>query len=121
MNKLIYKSFTWPRNPEHYRHSYVREPVYGKNEEGETVFTSMGPEKLTVTGSGSFFGDTAYADFQALIKVFEESTSGELVHPVWGTVKCYFTRLELTQEPKHNYVAYEFEFREADADGAIPQ
>lgn len=113
MNKLIYKTFTWPQNPENYRHSYVREPVYTKNDAGEAVLSGTGPKKLTVTGSGSFFGDTAYTDFQKLIKVFEEAGSGGLTHPVWGTVTCYFTKLELTQEPKSNFVAYSFEFQEA--------
>lgn len=81
----------------------------------------MGPVKRTVTGKGAFLGDTAYADFLELIRLFDEAECGLLVHPVWGTYNMYFTELELIQEPKYNYVAYRFEFREADADGAIPQ
>lgn len=121
MNKLVYKEYVWPQNPDHYQQDYLREPVYEKNELGETVFTGMGPMKRTISGSGVFFGETAYTDFLALAKVFEDSTSGSLVHPAFGTYRCFFTELRLTQEPKSNYVAYRFEFREADADGNIPQ
>ena len=81
----------------------------------------MGPVKRTVTGTGVFFGTTAYEDFKKLIELFKEETCGPLVHPVWGSCNMYFTELELTQEPKGNYVAYKFEFREADEEGVIPQ
>lgn len=121
MDKLVYKNYVWPQNPDHYEQLYIREPVYGKDEEGNTVFSGMGPMKRTITGSGSFFGETAYADFLALAKVFEENTWGGLVHPIWGTYRCFFTELQLTTEPREEYVAYRFEFREADIDGAIPQ
>ena len=65
MNKLVYKNYVWPQNPDVYEQKYVREPVYSKDEEGKLKF-SMGPMKRTITGSGSFFGDTAYTDFLAL-------------------------------------------------------
>ena len=120
MEKLLYKNYLWPQNPDHYQQSYVREPVYTKNGSGETVFSGMGPMKRTITGSGAFFGATAYTDFLELAKVFEEKSCGNLVHPVFGTYRCYFTELQVTQQPRENYVAYKFEFREADADGVIP-
>lgn len=85
------------------------------------MFSGMGPVKRTVTGSGVFFGETAYEDFLELIALFNEESCGALVHPVWGTYSMYFTELELTQEPKANHVAYKFTFREADEDGAIPE
>ena len=121
MNKLIYKSFVWPQNPDHYQMQFVREPVYQKNEAGETVFTGMGPMKRVITGSGSFIGPTAYGDFQELAETFSDATYGALVHPVFGSCRVYFTELQVTQQPRENYVAYKFEFREADEDGAIPQ
>lgn len=121
MNKLVYKNFVWPQNPDHYQQDYLREPVYTKNDAGETVFSGMGPMKRTISGSGCFVGDTAYTKFKELATVFAESTAGGLVHPVWGTYNCYFTELQLTQEPRSNYVSYKFEFREADSNDAIPQ
>lgn len=120
MNKLVYKNYVWPQNPDVYEQKYVREPVYSKDDAGNTKF-SIGPMKRTITGSGSFFGETAYEDFLALAKVFEENSWGGLVHPVFGTYRCFFTKLELTTEPREDYVAYTFEFREADEDGVIPQ
>ncbi len=121
MLKMSFRGVDWPRNPEQYRQVSVREPVYGKNSAGNTVFTGMGPVKVTVTGSGAFFGSDAYENFKVLAGLFAQSTPGALYHPVWGTVQAYFTKLELTQEPKPDYVAYSFEFRGADADGGIPQ
>ena len=121
MNKLVYKNFVWPQNPDHYQMQFVREPIYQKNEAGETVFAGMGPMKRTISGSGSFFGATAHTDFQELAKLFEDKTYGGLVHPVFGTCRVYFTELLVTQQPRENYVAYKFAFQEADADGAIPQ
>ena len=99
----------------------MREPVYTKNAAGDAVFTGMSPVKRTVTGKGAFLGDTAYADFQELLALFNAGGCGTLVHPVWGTYNMHFTELELTQEPKFQYVAYRFVFREADDEGAIPQ
>lgn len=121
MNKMTYKTFTWPQNPEHFQHTYLREPEYGKNAAGDPVFTGMGPKKLTVTGSGAFSGDTAYADFKALAAIFAQPEAGELNHPVWGNISAYFTELEMIQEPRADYVAYRFKFREADANGGIPK
>lgn len=121
MEKMTFKTFTWPRNPETYSQSWEREPVYVKNESDETVFNGMGPKKLTITGSGCFLGSTAYADFKKLAALMEEASAGSLTHPVWGTVSVILTRLELTQEPRENYVAYRFTFREADSKGAIPK
>ena len=116
----MYKNFVWPQNPDVYEQHYVREPVYTKDEAGNTKF-SMGPMKRTITGSGNFFGESAYEDFLALAKIFEENTYGGLVHPVFGTYRCFFTELKLITEPRADFVAYKFEFREADVDGNIPQ
>lgn len=42
MDKLVFRSFTWPQNPEILRYSYSREPVYTKNAMGNVVFSGMG-------------------------------------------------------------------------------
>lgn len=121
MLKMSFKGVDWPQNPEQYRQVSIREPVYGKDSAGNAVFSGMGPVKVTVTGSGAFFGTNAYENFKVLSTLFAQSTVGALYHPVWGTVQAYFTGLELTQEPKPDYVAYSFEFKGADENGAIPQ
>jgi len=121
MDNLTYKSFTWPNNPEVYHEDYVREALYAKTDDGDTVFSGMGPMKRVITGSGAFFGSDAAATFTRLATVFSGPDKGALVHPVWGTRTAYFTKLQMTQSPKADYVAYSFEFREADEDGAIPK
>lgn len=120
MEQLRYKEWIWPRNPETWKQSAAREPEYTKDADNGMVFSGMGPVKRQVEGTGCFVGTEAYAAFKELLNLFRESSSGDLVHPVWGTMKAYFTELEFTQEPRNDYVAYRFQFREADEQDAIP-
>lgn len=120
MDKLRYKNYTWPQNPEHYRDSFQREPVYVKDEDGNVSFAGLGALKRTITGSGAFAGDGAYEAFQKLAALCDV-TSGTLTHPVFGAVTAFLTGLEMTQEPRENYVAYSFTFRVADSNGGIPK
>lgn len=121
MDKLNFKSFTWPINPEVYHEEYIREPIYAKTDDGSSVFSGMGPMKRVITGSGAFFGSDASANFSKLAALFESEVEGTLKHPIWGSRVVYFTALQMTQSPKSDYVAYSFEFREADEEGAIPK
>lgn len=120
MDYLSYKTFVWPRNPHTYREETVREPQY-VTEDGVTTFTGMSHLKRTVTGSGVFYGKEAFDQFKALAKLAEESTPGNLEHPVWGIRYCYLTKLTLTQEPRADYVSYSFEFTQALANGEVPK
>ncbi len=121
MDKLSFKTFTWPINPEVYQEDYVRDPLYAKTDDGSSVFSGMGPMKRVITGSGAFFGSTASEQFAELSALFSSAERGLLTHPVLGNRTVYFTKLQMTQSPKSDYVAYSFEFAEADADGAIPK
>lgn len=121
MDKLSFKSFTWPINPEVYQEEYIREPLYAKTDDGSSVFSGMGPMKRVITGSGAFFGPDATTNFSKLAALFNSAERGGLDHPVFGTRSVYFTGLQMTQSPKSDYVAYSFEFREADEEGAIPK
>lgn len=94
-----------------------KEPEYLKDENGVSCFSAMSQAKHTVTGSGIFCGDTAYENFLELYTLYKTDGYGSLVHPIWGKIQAYFTELEVTMEPKANYVAYKFEFREADDEG----
>lgn len=120
MDKLVFKTFTWPVNPEVCQEAFEREPIYAKTDDGKSVFSGMGAMKRVITGSGAFFGSDAYANFSNLATLFADATLGTLTHPVWGARKVYFTELQMTQSPKEDYVAYSFTFTEADSDGAIP-
>ena len=42
MDKLVFKTFTWPMNPETCQESFLREPLYVKTDDGKTVFSGMG-------------------------------------------------------------------------------
>lgn len=119
MDNLCYKTFVWPHNPHTYREEYVREPKF-YTEDGIQYYGSMGPMKQKITGKGVFFGENAFETFRALAEVFSEEEAGDLDHPLWGIRHCYFTKLELTQEPKENYVSYTFEFTVARANGTVP-
>lgn len=121
MDYLSYKTFVWPSNPTVYREELLREPQYDKADDGEYYFAGMGEEKRTITGSGAFFGADAFAQFKALAALFEETTPGNLEHPVWGVRYCYFTGLEMTQEPRDNYVSYKFTFTGAQNNGVVPR
>ena len=121
MTKLKFKTFTWPVNPEVYHEDFVRDALYARTDDGDSVFSGMGPMKRVITGSGAFFGSDAYSGFNTLAALFGEKTPGELIHPVCGSRTVYFTKLQMSQSPKADYVAYSFEFKEADADGAIPK
>ena len=120
MEKLSYKTYVWPRNPQVYKEEYIREPQYYVDD-GVTLFDEMGQMKRIITGSGTFFGETAIEDFQLLAELFEDQEPGDLRHPLWGIRYCYFTGLEVTQEPKENYVSYRFEFTGALANGVVPK
>ena len=120
MEKMSYKTFVWPQNPHTYKEEYIRQPHFF-TAEGETYFDSMGDMQRIITGSGTFFGETAYSDFQRLAELFKERTAGNLEHPLWGIRYCYFTGLELTQEPRENCVSYTFQFTGALTNGEVPR
>lgn len=117
---LKYKTFTWPNDPHTYREALSREPLYA-TQSGVTTYSGMSATHRQITGSGAFFGTAAYENFRELLELAEENSPGELIHPVWGSRHCYLTRLELTQEPRENFVSYSFEFTQAKADGTVPR
>lgn len=120
MEKLSYKTFTWPHNPHTYHDSFLREPRYRPVGE-DMQFAGMSLDKRTITGRGVFFGAGAYENFAKLIKLFEDPAPGYLEHSVWGRCYCYLTSLELTQEPRENYVSYSFTFTGAQPGGEVPR
>ena len=119
MEKLSYKTFVWPQNPHTYQEEHLREPHF-QTQDGVKYYRSMGEEQVVITGSGTFFGATAYGDFQRLLEVFGDGSPGNLEHPLWGIRYCYFTGLELTQEPREDRVSYRFTFTGAKTNGEIP-
>lgn len=121
MNNLRYKTYTWPHNPTTYAETLQRNPVYALASDGTYVFAGMGGMKRIISGSGAFYGANAYQQFQALMAIAEQAGTGNLIHPIWGTRTCYFTSLEMTQEPRENYIPYRFTFTCVDSEGEIPR
>ena len=120
MDKLRFKYFTWPENPETFEIRTVREPVYEVAADHTLTYKGLGPMCREIRGKGVFQGENAYADFNALAVILPTGKAEELVHPVWGTMKAYLVELDLLQESRENYVAYRFVFREAGENGMIP-
>ena len=117
---LSYKTFVWPQNPHTYREVASRTPEY-YTQDGETYFKGMGDLRRIITGSGVFYGEDAYDQYKQLQKLVNDMTPGNLEHPIFGIRYCYLTMLEVTQEPKENYVSYRFEFIQAITNGEVPK
>ena len=120
MDFLSFKTFVWPQNPTTYREVATRTPEY-YTQDGETYFQGMSDLKRTISGSGVFYGADAYEQYLKLQKLMNEISAGNLAHPIFGIRYCYLTLLEVTQEPKENYVSYRFEFTQALLNGEIPK
>lgn len=120
MYPLSYKTFVWPQNPHTYREATTRTPIY-VTQDGITYFEGMSDLKRVITGSGVFYGADAYDQYKKLQKLAEETAAGNLEHPIFGIRYCYLTLLEVTQEPREDYVSYRFEFTQAKANGEVPK
>lgn len=120
MDKLKYKVWTWPENPETFHIDAVREPMYSIAEDGTISYLGLGPLCRTISGSGVFQGEEANNHFNALSVLLANGTVGELIHPTWGTIQAYFTGLKMEEDSREEYIVYSFTFREADESGKIP-
>ncbi len=120
MDRMRFKTFYWPNNPEKLVIEHTRDPLYGKDSQGNTVFLSMGAANCTVSGSGVFSGELAYDSFLELELLFKELSSGTLALPQEQTLRVYFTELTMEQDSRPQYVHYSFTFRAADENDAIP-
>lgn len=113
LTAMRFRSFIWPNNPSRYTVSFARETALHKAPMGAYAMQDLGRTCRVMRGEGEFFGPDAYETFRQLAAEFYKAGPGLLVHPVWQTASAYFTKLELTQEPRRDYVAYAFEFRES--------
>ncbi len=109
---MRYKNFTWPHNPRTYSIEYERQTAVHKVPGGIYTIEDLGRTCRVMRGEGEFVGPDAYKTFKQLATVFYENGPGTLFHPVWMTTSAYLTELKLTQQPREDYVAYSFVFRE---------
>lgn len=107
---MRYKDFVWPNDPRTYTLSRERQTAIQKFPMGRFAAQDLGTTCMVLRGEGEFFGAQAMRQFQELARVFESEGAGVLLHPAWDGGTALFTQLRMTQEPRENYVAYEFEF-----------
>ncbi len=120
LTAMRFRSFVWPNNPRTYSIGFERETALHKVPMGNYSMQDLGQSCRVMRGEGEFFGPDAYDTFRELTRQFYVTGPGLLIHPVWQNASVYFTRLELTQEPREDFVAYSFEFREAPAARKTP-
>ncbi len=120
MDKISFRMFTWPQNPEVFQIFASREPQYRIESDGTIKYIGLGPLCRTIQAKGIFQGPSAHSRFNALSVIMATGTVGELKHPIWGTISAYITELNMEQESRENYVAYSIVFREANESGEIP-
>ncbi len=122
LNAMRFKDFTWPHNPRTFHVLWQRRIAVLDAPGGRFHVQELGKTCRVLRGEGEFYGENAYATFEALAATFTLDGPGTLVHPLWYSNAVYFTRLELTQEPREDYVAYAFEFTETrDGTGIVPE
>lgn len=120
MERMTFKTFVWPENPESFQIRAVRNPKYTVSENQDYVYSGLGPMCRVISGSGVFWGEYAVQNYNTLQVLMANGTVGELKHPLLGNMQAFLTGLTMDMEGREGYVAYRFTFREADEEGMIP-
>lgn len=119
---MRYGEYQWPHNPRSYEIEYKRRIACNKVPFGLYVLSDMGRDQRIMRGEGEFVGAGAYDEFKKLACMFYLDKPQLLVHPVWQVAPAWFVGLRLKQEPRKDYVSYEFEFWECfDGYGWLPE
>lgn len=113
LSPMRFGDFVWPHNPRVYEIEYKRRIVCHKVPFGLYALSDMGREARILRGEGEFVGESAYSDFKKLAAMFYSDKPRILVHPIWQSASAWFVGLTLKQEPRADYVGYEFEFWES--------
>lgn len=109
---MRYKSFVWPNNPARCSYQVCRRTAIHKYPGSTYSLEDLGEEKRILSGSGEFYGQEAYSSMKGLLRVYEAGGPGRLLHPVIELQNAYLVKLTFREEPRENYVAYEFTFLE---------
>lgn len=112
LTPMRFKNYVWPHNPKLFQITEKRRLAVNPVPFGKGTVTDMGVDLRILKGEGEFAGENAYDEFLKLKAVFDEGTAGLLVHPVWRSIRVWFSSLSLMQEPLSDYVSYAFEFVE---------
>ena len=114
LTPMRFKDYVWPHNPKTFEITEKRRLAVNPVPFGRGTVMDMGVDCRVLKGEGEFVGEDAYDEFLKLKKVFDEGTAGILVHPVWQSVRVWFSSLSLKQEPMADFISYTFEFIEDD-------
>lgn len=112
LSPMRFGDFVWPHNPKIYEIEYNRRIICHKVPFGLYTLSDMGRDQRILRGEGEFVGDGAYEEFGKLAAMFYSDEPRILVHPIWQSAPAWLVSLKLRQEPRKNYVSYEFEFWE---------
>lgn len=112
LSPMRYGDYTWPHNPKTYEIDYKRRIICHKIPFGLYALADMGRDQRILRGEGEFVEAGAYDEFKKLATMFYASKPQMLVHPIWQAAPAWFVELKLLQEPRRDYVRYQFEFWE---------
>lgn len=119
---IIYRGFKFPHNPK--TTTYKIDRTYIKHKYPElsgNELEDFGPNACVISGSGEFFGDDAYSNWNALLREFKKNNVGSVSHPIFTDItRGLMTSLQATLEPRPDYVSYTFEIV-ADVEPAISE
>ena len=75
LKPMRYKDYTWPHNPETYTVEYRRQVAAHKVPLGGWCLQDLGRTHRILRGEGTFAGEGASEEFQALAAVFPEAST----------------------------------------------
>lgn len=111
LSKIIYKDFEFPYNPANT--SYKIDRTYIKHKYPELAGNELedfGSNACVISGTGEFFGDDAYVNWNKLLKEFKKKGVGQVSHPIFTDItRGLMTSLRADVEPMPDYVKYSFE------------
>ena len=111
LDKIRYKNFKFPNNPE--TTSFKCDRSYIKHKYPELVGNELedfGVNAIVITGSGYFFGNDAYDTFKKLYSEYMKGGVGDFSHPIFTQVtRGLMTNLECNVGAEVNAVRYSFE------------
>jgi LysM repeat protein len=113
MANMKFKGWEWPHNPSTFVMNYEIRLV--KHEfpgvwGAETEDLGLGPRSFS--GSGAFYGPSAWRHFSKLADPLWNTSVGILEHPRYGKFNARLVKITSKEEPLPNYVEYDFEFIE---------
>lgn len=112
ISKIRYKGFEWEHNPESLSVIHSDNINEQKLFSGKSVLRKLSAKCRVIKGRGKLSGYDCLEQFNRLLKLQSEPSSGILTLPEEKPFYAYFKKLELICEPVDNEVTYSFEFIE---------